>query len=1310
MSVEISGPKGYEVQYLITVWIALLAEQAAPTDANVLVEHKEDAELAIPVSGTVWRIALQSKHQTGKLDLEELGTWLSHFAPRSDEESLLQRILSDEQQVALFVTQARCADEARGFCRSPGDWALHETDPVTTKQANRLADILSETKGSYPSMLEQRRASATAESAKALRTHLGRHSLRKILVWEQITEAVVKREISQLLQQFRIPHSEHDAITRSLLDVVINARKRREEIMPAVRKILRSHAADRILREMIHTPRSEDQPLTAELEEKHILWLTGRSLSGKTHAAQSIAQSLQDVGIECLETDDLRKARTFLAPSELNTRIALLDDPLLLAPQPLRMWEAIAKFAQALPPQHRLIVTAKIEQLKGLDLSFDSAHPDVFGFRWHDLTVVRDREFLIAYWTSLTSTNDFPPDSAALVVHYLRTCDSLELLQPGQLRHLAYAPAGRLAGQSIHELIRVARFNAHVLARELLLEQSSRLLCLALGIGATSKGGINERELGFLLSQVEAGPALAQEDEGGRYIRLGNFKNDEPISTPAFPAYDVEPQLTEEATCLLRSFEQRGFLFWRSGRIYFAHPDYREAFQERVMIEPSNGFADIITLCARAFGALDPAVGTSASLLLNRWIAGMSKSDVSASEPAVELAFRALRTSIFPDVRAAVMLSLLNNLGRLRQTDEQELLRIALWSDGEAQSVTWSGETAWLNDDPGRNWVEEHLRTRRSLSDKEVESVLERLTDPRNTAGVTGPEADAVNTAYLRTDRKPDPKALAALLNRDEVFIRSDAAYTLIFRRIFDDAKLYQRVFEDQHPIVLARAVRAVFESWPISPGSVEADLRAQVCMVLREPAVAAISSRWLFDLGDKHSDYHSVPWEALSPADEKNLWRFWVDAMDVALRTLAPRQFWMKSGDLYLSAKAAAQSISPEDACRLADAWLTWIVEQTKFSTLDDYAVSVAAFLLESTASDPKLREQITCKLLSLHETDAIAQNLIDLVSAWDSLTNVEQDAIAKLLESDRDDVVWLQALVLTRSQPPRRLVELIIGRSDFFKLSPKEQSHVLTPPLLAKCLQLLTGPVGNGSQFGVDDGAEHVWRQLLNLQFSEANEPHFLMAVSDLIRRAALHAAEQPELVSDWQRVCISGDQQTRSILFTQLINWTLNYTYSRLAPFWETLLELQMEDDEREGYFSVIAEYIEGLSCSYEDATSLFGLLGDDVFVKAILPRSIGDAVLCSFIAGTPEPPHAKDVAVELVALIATIFRERPPRILFVVGRIRVWLQNCDDDVARALDADVVEATRLAIIKKGYDQKNARRPFRATVHDWFVQGVDA
>jgi hypothetical protein len=190
----------------------------------------------------------------------------------------------------------------------------------------------------------------------------------------------------------------------------------------------------------------------------------------------------------------------------------------------------------------------------------------------------------------------------------------------------------------------------------------------------------------------------------------------------------------------------------------------------------------------------------------------------------------------------------------------------------------------------------------------------------------------------------------------------------------------------------------------------------------------------------------------------------------------------------------------------------------------------------------------------------------------------------------------------------------------------------------------------------------------------------------------------------------VVTTADRQTRSILFTQLFNWTLYSTYSQLAPFWQVFLNAPLKEDEREGYLSVVSDNLEGLSYSYDDAAGLFRLFGDDVFAQEVLPRSMGDAVLCSFIAGIPEPQQDQAITLKLIKMIETVFMERPPRILFVIDRIRIWLRACDDDVARNLDSAIVETTRLAVIKKGSDQRSERRPFRATVRDWLVQGVDA
>jgi hypothetical protein len=66
MSVELHAPKGYEVQYLVTLWIGLLSELAAPGQASVCVEEKEDAEVSLAIGTSAVRIGCNQSTSRGQ--------------------------------------------------------------------------------------------------------------------------------------------------------------------------------------------------------------------------------------------------------------------------------------------------------------------------------------------------------------------------------------------------------------------------------------------------------------------------------------------------------------------------------------------------------------------------------------------------------------------------------------------------------------------------------------------------------------------------------------------------------------------------------------------------------------------------------------------------------------------------------------------------------------------------------------------------------------------------------------------------------------------------------------------------------------------------------------------------------------------------------------------------------------------------------------------------------------------------------------------------------------------------------------------
>jgi hypothetical protein len=197
MSIQLSGPKGYEVQYLITLWIGLLSELAAPGGVSVRVEEKEDAEVTLDIGGWTIGIAMQSKYQKGDLGISTLVRWLAHFGPRDDCECLLGRLLKDESQIALFVTRARCDDSTRAFLKRHGEWQAHPIPPLNQKETRILAGELAKVHDPEQSSLQKRRVEECVRLGKMLTAKGAGNALQRVVIWEQITaERMGKRSLN----------------------------------------------------------------------------------------------------------------------------------------------------------------------------------------------------------------------------------------------------------------------------------------------------------------------------------------------------------------------------------------------------------------------------------------------------------------------------------------------------------------------------------------------------------------------------------------------------------------------------------------------------------------------------------------------------------------------------------------------------------------------------------------------------------------------------------------------------------------------------------------------------------------------------------------------------------------------------------------------------------------------------------------------------------------------------------------------------------------------------------------------------------
>lgn len=116
MSVEIEGVRGYEYQYLATIYMALLYIEN--DNARVLVEDTEDAKIVFDKDNVQCEVYLQVKNHNEQISFEDLSDWLAHFGDRQADKFLLSNIASNVNSFAVFISNGRCMDKINRFIRN----------------------------------------------------------------------------------------------------------------------------------------------------------------------------------------------------------------------------------------------------------------------------------------------------------------------------------------------------------------------------------------------------------------------------------------------------------------------------------------------------------------------------------------------------------------------------------------------------------------------------------------------------------------------------------------------------------------------------------------------------------------------------------------------------------------------------------------------------------------------------------------------------------------------------------------------------------------------------------------------------------------------------------------------------------------------------------------------------------------------------------------------------------------------------------------------------------------------------------------
>ncbi|MDP1812818.1 MAG: hypothetical protein Q8K92_00050 [Leadbetterella sp.] len=468
MSVTISGPKGYEFQYRVTVLAALINLDNA---VALFVEKKgtEDAEVRIQIAGAVRIYDIQVKNSNNAVELKTLSEWLCHFEERVAVNNLLDRIIT-QHNYCLFVAAGRCVDTTSHFVsKMPG---LEEHGPLTINQAwvDGFANELVNNIWSGTTTLQKERHAFCVKQGVAITSSMNvEKDLRRIIIWEQVVDDQVDSFVNFLLnKKYKIPQSVTEDTYLQLLEAVRKGRDQQADILADFKVIIEKNTGEKPFVDTGYQTRSEESSLISSLKTDGIVLLSGSTQSGKSELGRQLASVFYDKGFAYYITADVSDVSRFFSMNQNEDKICVLEDPwghIQAIAGSIDSWHKLGMILANKRANHKLIVTSRSEIVSELALVTGSA--SFKGHVWADVTV-SDREVLKAFWQTFSVEKTLDAGVAETIAKHLVDSPADSLLQIGQLHHLSRIDNNDITGKNADELLHLARQSAAEIAGSLL--------------------------------------------------------------------------------------------------------------------------------------------------------------------------------------------------------------------------------------------------------------------------------------------------------------------------------------------------------------------------------------------------------------------------------------------------------------------------------------------------------------------------------------------------------------------------------------------------------------------------------------------------------------------------------------------------------------------------------------------------------------------------------------------------------------------------------------------------------------------------
>jgi hypothetical protein len=1239
MNVSTSGVKGYEYQYKVSVLLAL----ALPNISKLYIEKvgSEDATIIIEENSSSKTLEIQVKRENNLINIQKLVSWLNHFQERSNDNNLLSRLTDNNSIRALIVTHSRCSDETVKLKNDTPDISSHQNLTIDKLWNDKFLLALenSEFKNSQTVLGKERYSFNKKQKNffKDIKSTID--VLKRVIIWEEAPDETIDNLIETLLnKKNKIPQSQYENVYLLLLEAVRKGRDKSVDILPFFKQIVENNIGGKPLLASNYLSREGEEKLIQQLEKSSLLLLTGISFSGKSELAKHVAKHFFDKGYNFRIFDSINELNYFLSLSPLEDKIAILEDPwgnLSTNEQSINNWQRVLQVTANLHPNHKLVITSRIEiinELKPLGKSKIQNH------EWFDVTE-KNRDTLIRFWKAFADGNSLPLHLMEVVSTAIAADPVEDLLQIGQLQLLANTPLIELLNKNIDELKHIARQNSSELALSIKAKGEIFVEVLSiLTLGATTIDGISIEELGFIFSSDEKEYSISSSIGWSSIIG-----KEEKVP---FPKYNSPFKLSKEIQQALSYFEERRFISIKENKIYFTHPNYWETGRHLFFSNSSIKQNLFLKNYKRTLCCISSRTTFLASKQFNFVFNAIES---SFKKNIFELALYGL-DSIFPAVKDNCLIFLINHIDQLDEDDKENVTSRLDFEDTPSNHIFWSiDKIPFISKDASIGLLDRFFE----LSIEEEENIVNKFKTSQHVDSY-----DAWN--YIKTIRNKHKKLESAialqLLAYDEVFIRKSTSFLVLLQKLDDsDIQLVSKIFSDEHPSVIFNAIRASLISWVWNKEEIKNKLFDFMKTALQNQAVAVRANQFFTTFATEYKS-EALPWENFDEEQKKELWDVWGKVFPIVLKNL-PSNVFLHTPRFGVTMDESLKYLTLEAGMNVLSAWYERIDFRIKLGdVLDEYELAIADNLLEFTKDNYKIRKVLFTKLVTYNDTNFIISSLKWALNHWKELHISEKEEIIKLINSDRKDVRWIKAVLLnTYNNPPSEIQKEIFGSEDLFEQDTEAVLKNFPEQLLQDCLNVYCGHPQPLWWLAVHHHNVEFWSKIIRFILINLIDPYFNICLRHLLSNGVNgFSSDWSDGREVWEQVC--SNIKNKKILTERLIYDTsrCSCNITTVSKLWATLIRAYQSDGKYEEIVKLVSENIELLQQTgyKEDIVEMFDLkFLEDVF-KLLFP----DFLIVQTLETYSKVPMSEFSENETRVLEALINHDKSIRIYFTPDLIK------------------------------------------------------